>query len=402
MITEFAQRIVRGCMRIFCVFPIKENRIIFNSHKGRQYVCNPRYAYEYLVKEYGDKLQYVWCLQNPPDSLLQRSNMIIVSYNSLRYFYYQMTSKVIVANLPNPCYVPRRKQQFMIDTWHGGGAYKRFGISVPKQDSLSNLSKSIIKTTEASDNKKWEVYKAFYNALDTSVFLCSCKAFTGVINEAQMIPKEACLEIGTPRNDIFFTNYEDVGNKAKQNLGIETNKKVILFAPTYRGSVKHQQFEMRLDIQKCLDAARERWGGEWVFAFRMHVFSDSLDKESIPQNAVNASKYDEMQELLCMADVLITDYSSSQWDFALTQKPGFLFTPDLDYYLYEDRGFYTPIDDWPFPYARTNDEMTELIKGFDEEKHKKKVQRHLELLGSCEDGHATERVCNIIAKQTGI
>jgi CDP-glycerol glycerophosphotransferase len=82
----------------------------------------------------------------------------------------------------------------------------------------------------------------------------------------------------------------------------------------------------------------------------------------MPKYAVNASKYDEMQELLCMADVLITDYSSSQWDFALTGKPGFLFTPDLDYYQHEDRGFYTPIDDWPFPYAKTNEELSNLIK----------------------------------------
>jgi CDP-glycerol glycerophosphotransferase len=103
-----------------------------------------------------------------------------------------------------------------------------------------------------------------------------------------------------------------------------------------------------------------------------------------------------------MADVLITDYSSSQWDFALTGKPGFLFTPDLDYYQHEDRGFYTPIDDWPFPYAKTNEELSNLIICFDEDKHRAKVQRHLDLLESCEDGHATEKICDIIMKQLEI
>lgn len=399
MITEFSQKIVRGCMRILCVFPIKGNRIIFNSQKGTQYACSPRSIFEYLFQKYGNRLQYVWCLQNPPKELEKNANVKIVSYNSLRYFYYQMTSKVIVANIPSPCYVPRRGNQFMVDTWHGGGAYKKFGISTPKQNALSDLSKGIIKTTEAYDNSKWELYKAYYNAIDTNLFLCSCKAFTDVIHEAQMIPKESCMEIGLPRNDVFFKDFKAIGDKAKKRLGIDMNKKVVLFAPTYRGNAKNQQYEMNLDIQMCLDAAKDRWGGDWAFVFRMHVLSNSLNKDKIPENAINASRYEEMQELLCMADVFITDYSSSQWDFALTKKPGFLFTPDLDYYLNEDRGFYTPIDDWAYPYAKTNEELADLIKGYEEEKHLKKVQKHLDLLGSCEDGHATEKVCEIIMKQ---
>ena len=257
MITEIAQKFVRGCMKIFCVFPIKRNRIIFNSQKGTQYACSPRSIFEYLYQKYGDQLQYVWCLQNPPEELKRISNVKFVTYNSLNYYYYQMTSMVIVANIPSPCYVPRRKKQFMIDTWHGGGAYKKFGITAPKRTSLSKLSNSIIKTTEASDNTKWELYKAYYNAIDTSLFLCSCKAFVDVIHEAQMIPKEICMEIGLPRNDVFFRDNKIFGEKAKERLGIETDKKVILFAPTYRGNAKNQQYEMNLDIQMCIDAAKE-------------------------------------------------------------------------------------------------------------------------------------------------
>ena len=402
MLIELAQKIVRTCMKVFCIFPIKRNRIIFNSQKGTQYACSPRYIYEYLVNKYGNQIQYVWCLQNTPELLQNQEITKYVSYNSLRYFFYQMTSKVIVANIPSPCYVPRRKKQFMIDTWHGGGAYKRIGISVPKQYSLSSNPKKGIKAMDVSDNAKWELYKAYYNALDTNLFLSSSKRFSEVMFESQMIPREAYFEIGLPRNDIFFYDNTEVIKKARHKLGIGSNLKVILFAPTYRGNVKHQQNQISLDVQMCLDAAKERWGGEWVFVYRMHIFSDSLDKEKIPENAINASKYDEMQELLCMTDVLITDYSSSQWDFTLTKKPGFLFTPDLEYYLNEDRGFYTPIDDWAFPYAKTNEELANLIKKFDEKTHLQKVQRHLDLLGSCENGNATEKVCKIIEKQLGL
>lgn len=402
MITELTQKIVRGGMRFFCLFPVKRNRIIFSSQKGTQYACNPRYVYEFLLDKYGDALQYVWCLNSHSESLKCHRRLKIVKYGSLRYFYYQMTSRVIVSNIPVPCYVPRRKSQCMIDTWHGGGVGKRFGISTPKQASLSDFSNKKIKTIESSDNTRWELYKARYNALDTSYMVCTCKAFTDVIYEAQLIPKKSCLEIGSPRNDVFFRDYKSLGDKARQRLGINPGKKVVLFAPTYRGNVKNQHNNLNLDINQCLNAAHKRWGGEWVFVYRMHIFSSSLDKKEIPTNAINASGYDEMQELLCMADVFITDYSSSQWDFALTKKPGFLFTPDLDYYMYEDRGFYYPIEDWAFPHAKSNDELEKLIINFDEEKHIKKVQRHLDLLGSCERGNATEKVCEIIANEMGL
>lgn len=399
MLTELVQKFVRCCMKAFCIFPVKENRIIFNSQKGTQYACSPRYIFEYLENKYGNKLQYVWCLQNYSESLAKYKNIKIIPYNSLKYFYYQMTSKVIVANIPTPCYVPKRKNQFMIDTWHGGGAYKRCGIATPKQDALSRNSKSFIKTTDSSDNARWERYKAYYNALDTDLFMTSCKRHTEVMYESQLLPRETYCEIGMPRNDIFFSDYSALAEKARRKLGINSDKKVILFAPTYRGNVKDQQFEMNLDINMCLDAAKQRWGGEWVFVYRMHIHSSSLVKEEILTNAINASKYDEMQELLCLADVFITDYSSSQWDFALTKKPAFLFTPDLEYYLHEDRGFYVPIEDWAFPYAKTNEELADLIKHFDETKHSAKVQKHLDLLQSCECGNATDKICEIIVNQ---
>ena len=388
-------------MKTFCLIPIKTDRIFFVSQKGTQYACNPRYIYEYLVKKYGDKMQYVWCINNPSNELKEKHNLTIVSYNSLRFFYYHMTSKVIVSNIPIPCYVPKRKHQFVIDTWHGGGAYKKFGISVPKQKSLSDV-KGYIKTIEASDNTKWELYKAYYNAMDTSLFLLSCKQFKWVINEAMLIPADRCLESGTPRNDIFFCDYQAIINKAKKKLGISPETKVVLFAPTYRGNLKNQRNDIMLDITMCLDAVKKRWGGDWNFVYRMHIFSSSLDKARIPEKAINASQYDEMQELLCMADVFITDYSSSLWDFAMTRKPGFLFTPDLEYYINEDRGFYFPIEEWAFPYAKTNEELAVLIQDFDENRHFKKVQKHLDLLGSLEDGHATERVCNIIKNEMGV
>lgn len=388
-------------MRILSIFPIKNNRVLFNSQKGRMFACNPRAIFECLYSEKQDELEFIWCLNESSEDLeLFAKKVIKVKYNSWKYFYYQMTSKLIVANIPSPIYIPLRKNQIMIDTWHGGGAYKRVGLLSPKQESLSSKSERLkIKTVEDKNNQEWERYKAKYNAKDTTFFISSCKRFTEVMLESQLLPPSAYLEIGMPRNDVFFSDYSEIVLKAKRKLGISTSKKVVLFAPTYRGNVKSQSFNLELNIESCLKSLESKWGGEWIFVFRGHVLGvhESIEDKQI----VNASKYEEMQELLCMADVFITDYSSSMWDFALTKKPAFLFTPDLECYLSNDRGFYTPIEEWAFPYAQTNSELTKLISDFNSESHHAKVQSHLLRLGSFEDGSASKKVGTLLLNRIG-
>lgn len=394
MSTKFLHKIVRLLMKFFFIFPIKKNRIFFSSVKGRMFACSPRSIFEELYADNKD-LEFIWCLNRPSDDLQFFQEVKVVKYNSLKHFYYQMTSKLIVINIGAPIYIPLRKDQIMLNTWHGGGAYKKVGLLSPKQKSLSKKSEGIqIRTIEDRNNQEWERYKAKYNAKDTTLFISSCKRFTKVMLESQLLPRSAYLEIGMPRNDVFFSDYSELILKAKKILNISATKKVVLFAPTYRGNSKTQLFNLELDVQSCLKSLEKRWGGEWVFVFRGHVLG--MHKNIKDEQIINASEYEEMQELLCMADVFITDYSSSMWDFALTKKPAFLFTPDLEYYLKSDRGFYTPIEEWAFPYAQTNSELAQLIINYEDETHNLKVQKHLSDLGSFENGMATKTVCKII------
>lgn len=359
------------------------------------FACNPRYIFEQLYGNAQKQLEYVWCINNKTNSLDQFGNVKTVKYNTFLYYYFQMTSKVIVSNLPTPIFLPLRKGQIMVNTWHGGGAYKRVGLSSPRRSSLTNKQEIRgFKTLENKNNFEWERYKAKYNLKDTTYFISSSRSFTEVMSGAQLLPLSSYLNIGMPRNDIFFSDYSEERRRTKEKLGINVNKSVVLYAPTYRGNVKSQVYNLELDIELCLESLNKRWGGEWVFAFRSHVFGESQDVGG--EFVVNASDFEEMQQLLCMADVLITDYSSSMWDFALTRKPAFLFTPDLQYYLNDDRGFYTPIDDWPFPYAETNDKLADLIGSFDMISHKIKIESHLKSFGSYEDGNATTKIISII------
>lgn len=396
MLTKLVHKVVRLMMHVFCVFPIRGNRIMLISQKGRMFACNPRVIFEYLYDRYQKEIEFVWVLNQPSEDFNSFDNVIRISYNSFLHFYYQMTSRVIVSNIPSPIYLPLRNGQIMIDTWHGGGAYKKVGLSSPSKPSLARRATGVWpKTMEGINNHEWEAYKAIYNQKDTTFFISSSQRFTGVMLGSQLLPLSAYLEIGMPRNDIFFSNCSVLIEKAKRRLGISLKKKIVLYAPTYRGNAKDQKSILNIDIELCIESLGKQWGGEWVFVYRGHVWG--LHQEVRNDNIINASQYEEMQELLCMADVFITDYSSSMWDFALTKKPAFLFTPDLEYYLNKDRGFYTPIDEWPFPYAQTNDELVAIIESFDTKVHLSKVNSHLERMGSFEQGNATEVISKLIA-----
>ena len=118
----------------------------------------------------------------------------------------------------------------------------------------------------------------------------------------------------------------------------------------------------------------------------------------MPIEIVDVSEYPDMQELLCACDVLITDYSSSIWDYSFTYKPCFLYVTDLEKYTSE-RGFGKDIYSWGFPVCKTDEELYQAIINFDEDKFKKKMKKHHEDLGSFEDGYATKRVCEYLIKE---
>ena len=110
---------------------------------------------------------------------------------------------------------------------------------------------------------------------------------------------------------------------------------------------------------------------------------------------VDATKYEDMQELLCASDVLVTDFSSSMWDFALTGRPCFLYAPDIQQYI-DERGFYTEPSTWPFPLAKSDDELSANILGFDQAAYEKALAKHYSDFGSYENKDACAKVCEAI------
>lgn len=369
----------RILLRVYHVFPVKDNQILFSSFEGKNYGCNPKYIFEYLYAKYGERYGYVWNIDDvgkiPCEYKVKTCRQL-----SVLHLFYLATSRVIISNQPILPLFPKRKVQMFINTTHGGGAYKKFGFNT---------------TLVTAADKRCMTYMRNVRAKMINHVISSCRAYTEIFSgkTEYNIRKDRFLSIGMPRNDLFFSPHQDsMKNETRKRLGIDEYVKVVLYAPTYRGSYRRTvSFQTNLNINTVCLAVEERFGSKAIFLYRSHL----INKRQHLNSFMDVTDYQDMQELLLIADIFITDYSSSVWDFSLTGKPGFLFTPDLQNYQ-KEVDFHTPIEDWPYPYLQTTDDLCEAILNYDEIEAYKKIRAHHSLLGSHEKGNATEKVCDII------
>lgn len=377
------KRIIRALLTPLRLLPVKKNRVFLINNLSHKYAGNPKYVAEHLMENYGDRLQIVLSVKQPEkyDHLRQRGFQI-VKFNSWKYFVNAMTSQVFLTNSGGYSYLPLRKSQYVINTWHGGAAYKKCGT-----DMYSNSK--IFRADLKLQSKQ------------TGAFLSTCTRFTEEFSRALIIPKEVYWEIGMPRNDIMLHPDEDLRRQVREQIGLAQGERLILFAPTYR-KVDDNYFRDSIAINYGVDADRvvkameQRFGGKWRFAVRYHP--NVVNRQAMQdENVLDLTDYEDMQELLLAADAMINDFSSSLWDFMLTGKPSFLFAVDLEHYVATTE-VYTPVSQWPYPQAVNNDQLEKNILEFDEEKYAHDCQRHYAALGGCETGEATALVSQRIAQ----
>ena len=201
-------------------------------------------------------------------------------------------------------------------------------------------------------------------------------------------------DFGQPRNDVFFdkNEYNRVRRSTRSKLRIDGL--CVLIAPTFRGSnhLNPEDFDIQIDIKRLEKTLNAISDNHKILVRQHYAYKGDFNDDDI---VVDVSSYDDMQELLCAADILITDYSSSIWDFSLTGKPCLLFVPDLEQYK-NKRGFFTPIEKWPGLICKDNDALLRAFTSLDLEAHKQKANRHLLEFGSYENGDASKKVVELI------
>lgn len=359
---------------IGCLRPVKKERIVVSSFYGRGYGDNIKYIVECLMEK-SDSVEIIWLTRSKEEGLTLPERIKACDREAVKAQYYIASAKIWIDNCRKPIY-HKRKKQFYLQVWHGGGAQKKC-----ERDVADKLSKPYVKMA-IKDSKCIDLMVSesrFMTQLYYRVFW-----YNGPV-----------YECGYPRYDIILEHDSTLTTKVYDYFGIPKEKKLLLYAPTFRVDYSLDAYD--IDFARLQKNLKKKFGFDYVILVHLHPNiagkSDGIKYE--PQSIINATFYPDMQELIAVSDILIGDYSSVNYDFCLKHSPVFRYASDLEEYK-NDRDLYFPFEEYPFPYARSNDELEKLIFDFDEDKYVADLNSFFDKLGSVLECGAGEKLADLI------
>jgi CDP-glycerol glycerophosphotransferase (TagB/SpsB family) len=357
---------------------LNDKMVFFESFLGKNYSGNPKYIYEQMLrdKKFRD-FTFVWSYSGENPDIIP-GNPIIVNRDTMDYYKYLARAKYWVSNIVFPVH-RKRDGNVYLQTWHGTPLKKLgFDIEITGPETLARENFYI-------ESRNWD-YLISANRYSTNIFKRAFKFSKKV------------LEVGYPVNDIFYReDKEEIIYKLKRKLNIPLDKKVILYAPTWRDNKMINSWEHAFELKFSIREFYENLKDEYVLILKLHhLVSDALQIDQRYSSFVrNLSKYDDIQELYMIADLLITDYSSVFFDFANTRKPILFFVYDYEQYRDEIRGFYLNMEsDLPGPLVKTDKELLHAIENIDKisRRYENKYNDFYNKYCYLDDGEAAKRV----------
>ncbi|HDR7210563.1 TPA: CDP-glycerol glycerophosphotransferase family protein, partial [Bacillus cytotoxicus] len=376
------QKFYREMYRTVLVkLPVKQNRIVFESFAGKSYSCNPRYIYEYLVNSNRD-FEFVWIFNEIDKDILGNAKQ--VKRFSWRYYYYLATSKYWVTNARMPNYLYKRKEVTYLQTWHG----------TPLKKLAADMKEVHMPGTTTEKYKK-----NFYKESCNWDYLVSPNQYsTDIFKRAFKYNKEI-LAFGYPRNDILCKSkveMKDISERIKSKIGIPKDKKVILYAPTWRDDEFYEKGKYKFDLNLNLKEMKKKFEDQYVIVLRMHyLVADHINIEGMEHFVYELSKYEDIAELYLISDILITDYSSVFFDYANLCRPILFFTYDIAKYRSVLRGFYIDFEnEAPGPLLETSDQVVDAIENIEsiEVEYKEKFDRFYNKFCHLDNGTAAQNI----------
>ncbi|GAB2538271.1 CDP-glycerol glycerophosphotransferase family protein [Gracilibacillus alcaliphilus] len=373
---------------IISKFPRAKKTVIFESFHGKQYSDNPRAVYEYM-KEHYPSYQLYWSVDKRFISLFQGQQLDILPRFTLKWLWIMPRAEYWVINSRLPNWIPKSSKTKYLQTWHGT-PLKKLGLDL-EDIHMPGTNLEQYKHNFKQEALKWD-YLISPNKYSTDIFI---RAFGF---EGEM------LETGYPRND-FIVNHKNnqaTITRIKEKLAIDSDKKVILYAPTWRDNQYFGKGRYKYNAQLDLHMLRQELGDDYVIILRMHyLVADQIDLTELDNFVVDASKYEDIRELYLIADMLITDYSSVFFDFANLQRPILFFVYDLEEYRDTLRGFYFNFEkEAPGPLVKTNQELLEEVKKLEETEFQpiQYDQAFYERFCYLENGQAAKKVTERLLK----
>ena len=366
---------------------VDDKLVVFEAYQGRNYACSPKEIYLELLKEekYND-YKFVWCFRNITKKI--DGNAKIVKYHSKKYYKTFAKAKYWIVNSMIDEAITPKKNQIFLQCWHGT-PLKRLRHDI-KYDGVLNTAKELKKRND-KDTKR------FTYLLSPSKF-CT-KVFTSAFNLQKLHKENIIIEQGYPRNDFLFKYTNDDICRIKDELNIHINKKVILYAPTFRDN-QHKSgvgytYELGIDLDKLYNELKD----EYIILFRTHYFvSNSIDLSKYKNFIYDVSNYDDISNLYIISEMLITDYSSVFFDYANLKKPIIFYMYDLDEYQHKLRDFYFDIKELPGPIIDNEKTLIEEIKKYDIKKYQKKYEKFNKKFNYLDNKDSSKKIIDKVFK----
>ena len=346
-----------------CFIPMDKQMVIFSGHT-RRYNDSPRTIYEYMLahpEKYG-RYKCIWALEYPDDIDLP-GKPVKVKSDTITYFKYTLMAKywVTCVNIERGLNYKKKGCRYL-NTWHGT-PFKHIGndTGVRKDYNFGAVNYFCY----ASEYEK-KIYKRAFRT-----------------REKAMIPT------GLPRNDELYCVTSEEITAIKERLGLAADKKIILYAPTWRESTDNGKtcaIKPPIDVKKWEQELKD----EYVVLFRMHTYTNRLLGIEFNDVIRDYSLYPTVNDLFKVADILISDYSASMADYSILERPVLSFTYDYEAYR-DERGLYVDYEkDMPSGILRTEDDVLNYIKTMNYEEECEKVRKMIKERLIHLGGNATE------------
>lgn len=327
-------------LKVFSLFPVKKNKIVYMSFYGKYYNDNPKRIFLEINKDFPG-YEHIWLLE---DYKKEIDGAKVVRAHSILAIYHLATAKLWIDNCRKQSWLRKRKGQLYIQTWHAN-----FSLKKGEKDSEHTLSKIYIQ--RAKQDSKMADYMLSGNSTSTQLYKSSF-----------WFSKEV-LEFGLPSAEIFYENTTNYVQVVKNYYNLKLDCKICLYVPTFRDDNSLEKYLDNYDgLRKSLT---DKFGGEWKIILRLHPNVQYLQNKIVfDDNIINGSGYEDINELIVASNFVISDYSSCMFDALEAGVNTIIYVSDQVEYDNE-RGLYLNFSELPFNVARNEDELWCLIDEFD-------------------------------------
>ena len=368
--------------------PIFDGVVLYEAYDGSGVLCNPAAIFRNLLSspEYSNLL-HVWVLRHDTDiakfksKYARQDRVTCVKYRSRKYFEFLGRAQYLINNSSFPVEFMKREDQTYINTWHGV-PLKQMGYEVPNgRADTRNVVRNFLSADYLISSSSNMTDSMFASAFKLA------NIYAGKI-----------LEVGQPRTDIHFADGSETQDTLRRlaEVGLDAHgKKVVLFAPTWRGANPYSVDPEEEDVFQMVLALQERLGEEYVVVSKFHQLAErKLSAEARSRIGLVDASWDT-NELLRISDHLVTDYSSLMFDYLSLNRPVHFYIPENDDYA-EVRGVYRDPSEFPGAFCSSALELAASITGARSKDYSKQRQQWVRDYVPLDDGNAASRVVETV------